>query len=820
MNRLIFALILVTLSVCSMNAQQWPKCILAGDYPDPTIMREGKDFYMTHSPFVYAPGFLIWHSTDLVNWTPICRALESWKGSAMAPDLLKYKDTYYLYFPSYGTNYVSTAKNIRGPWSEPIDLKVSGIDPGHIADQDGNRFLFLNQGEMIQLSDDGTSTIGEKKKVYDGWPIPRQWTTEGKWPEMYLESPKLIYRNGYYYMTSAEGGTAGPATSHMAVCARSKSLEGPWENSPYNPIIHTYSEQDNWWSKGHGTIIDDAEGNWWMVYHAYAKGYHTLGRQTLLEPIEWSNDGWYRTQMSQTKIDNSTPKTHMPLSDKFHNKELGMQWSFWKDNAREIVTTGNGKLTIPGKGDTPANGRIMLLTPQHKNYEVKVTIQTNRNAESGLILFYNENGYTGVTTNGKNLFVYVDSKLQTTTKNTFGKSITFRIHNRANKGFIYASKDGKSWTALAENIELQHLNHNNLKGFFALRPALVVSGKGKGTFSNFEYHDATPTEKDMAAYLMVYHLDEDHGLHMAISKDGYTFTALNDNKPIIDGDTIADQNGIRDPHIYRGPDGAFYMAMTDLHVFGQRDGKRATQWERDGKIYAWGNNRGLVLMKSFDLINWSRTNVRFNEMSAAWHEIGCAWAPETIYDETTGRMMIYLTMRHRNEPNKLYYCYVNDDFNKIETLPVPLFQYPDESKSAIDGDITKFGDKYILSYVGHDVNGGIKIAYSDAPTGPWHFDPRWVDFEPSACEAPHVFKRIGQDKYVLMYDVYSIRPHNFGFIETTDFDTFLNIGRFNEGVMKTTNFQAPKHGAIVHLTENEARKLCEKWGADYDKLPQ
>lgn len=175
-----------------------------------------------------------------------------------------------------------------------MDLHVSGIDPGHAADGQGNRYLFLNRGEMIRLAPDGLSTVGEKKKVYEGWEIPKQWNTEGKWPETYLESPKIIRHGDYYYLTCAEGGTAGPATSHMAVSARSRSLEGPWVNSPYNPVVHTYSAQDHWWSKGHGTLIDDAEGRWWMVYHAYAKGYHTLGRQTLIEPMEWTRDGWFR----------------------------------------------------------------------------------------------------------------------------------------------------------------------------------------------------------------------------------------------------------------------------------------------------------------------------------------------------------------------------------------------------------------------------------------------------------------------------------------------------------------------------------------------
>ncbi len=86
-------------------------------------------------------------------------------------------------------------------------------------------------------------------------------------------------------------------------------------------------------------------------------------------------------------------------------------------------------------------------------------------------------------------------------------------------------------------------------------------------FSRFRYRNAVPQEKDMSAYLMVFHKDEDHGLHMAISPDGYTFTALNEGKPVIAGDTIAEQKGIRDPHIFRGPDGAFYLSMTDLHIY-------------------------------------------------------------------------------------------------------------------------------------------------------------------------------------------------------------------------------------------------------------
>ena len=139
-------------------------------------------------------------------------------------------------------------------------------------------------------------------------------------------------------------------------------------------------------------------------------------------------------------------------------------------------------------------------------------------------------------------------------------------------------------------------------------------------------------EKDMAAYLMVFFTDETHDLFMATSPDGYTFTAVNNGKPVIAGDSIAEQKGIRDPHITRGPDGAFYLAMTDLHIYAQREGLRDTEWERPGEDYGWGNNRGLVLMKSYDLINWERTNLRIDKLfPEKFGNIGCAWAPETTY---------------------------------------------------------------------------------------------------------------------------------------------------------------------------------------------
>lgn len=790
-------------------AQNYPMAILKGDYPDPSILRDGRDYYMTHSPFYYSPGFLIWHSQDLVHWSPVCRAAVEWKGSAMAPDLVKHNGRYYIYFPAEGTNWVIWADAITGPWSKPIDLKTVGIDPGHVVDKDGKRWLYTDKGRVVRLSDDGLSTIGEPKKVYKGWQYPENWDTEC----MCLESPKLTHIGDYYYLTSAEGGTAGPATSHMAVQARSKSVTGPWENSPYNPLIHTYSATDNWWSKGHGTLVDDVNGNWWIVYHAYANGYHSLGRQTLLEPLELTKDGWFRTKQHAElpKADVSATKG-LELSDDFSSSALGLQWTYWKENAQKAVKIANNTLYLKAKGHSPADGRLLLTTAEDKCYEVSANVTTAKGCTAGLVLFYNEKAFAGVASDGNTFTLYLPQGKTASAPNPFGNSFTLRVLNQGNRVSLFAAKNGTSdWTTLAENIDVSSLNHNNYNGFYALRPALLSAGKGTAQFRNFRYRNAIPTEKDMSAYLMVFHQDRDHGLHMALSRDGYTFTALNNGEPVISGDTIAEQKGIRDPHIFRGPDGAFYLSMTDLHIYAQQKGYRNTEWERDGKDYGWGNNRALVLMKSWDLIHWKRTNVRFDKLTAGLSEIGCVWAPEVTYDERVGKLMIYFTMRFKNEPNKLYYVYVNDDFDKIETLPQLLFQYPNETVSAIDGDITKVGDTYHLFYVAHEGGGGIKQATSLRANEDYQYDPRWYDFEPKACEAPHVWKRIGEQRWVLMYDVFSINPHNFGFAETTDFVTFKNLGRFNEGVMKTTNFTSPKHGAVVHLTKTEADRLESYW---------
>lgn len=117
-KRILWLFLLVLLAGRSA-AQEYPRVILAGDYPDPSVLRDGDDYYLTHSSFRYAPGLLIWHSKNLHEWEPLCRVLPEGGGSVMAPELVKHKERYHIYYPAGGTNWVIWADDIRGPWSRP-----------------------------------------------------------------------------------------------------------------------------------------------------------------------------------------------------------------------------------------------------------------------------------------------------------------------------------------------------------------------------------------------------------------------------------------------------------------------------------------------------------------------------------------------------------------------------------------------------------------------------------------------------------------------------------------------------------------------------
>lgn len=502
-------LILITIVLCGTIFAQYQATstkkgknyylnpIFAGDYPDPSILRDGKDFYVVHSSFEYYPGLLIWHSTDLINWTPVTNALHTYIGSVWAPDLIKHNGKYYIYFPAENKNYVVWAESITGPWSEPIDLKADvGIDPGHVVDTDGKRYLYFSNGGYVPLSDDGLSVIGEIKHSYDGWPIPREWSIEC----FCLESPKFIKRGEYYYLIAAQGGTAGPATGHMIVAARSKSPLGPWENSPHNPIIKTNSHFEKWCSKGHGTLLEDHKGDWWMMYHGYEKNFYTMGRQTLLEPIEWTADGWFKAPdgvaTDQPIKRPSLPVSHtsFSLNDDFSGNTLKPHWTFFGGYDEGRIRLENNSLMMKTKGDGVGSSSPMLCVPSHHSYTVDVEINLQGNATAGLVLFYNNVYYSGILADSKNILTNLRGWQFPTEQNVHENRVFLRLKSIHNQVDMYYSLDGNNWMKTENSADVSSMHHNVLSGFMGLRIGLTAFGEGTVTFKNFRY---TPVDEEL-----------------------------------------------------------------------------------------------------------------------------------------------------------------------------------------------------------------------------------------------------------------------------------------------------------------------------------
>lgn len=456
--------------------------LLSGDYADPSILKDGKDYYKTNTSLNYFPGLRVWHSTDLQNWKPIGYALNKYVGEVWAPDFVKHGDIYYIYFPAYpGTNWVVTAKNPAGPWSEPIDLKVKGIDPGHIAGQDGKRYLYFNDGKMAELNADGLSLKEEPKKVYEGWQYPKDWTVEC----MCAESPKLHFNNGWYYLTTAQGGTAGPSTSHMVVQARSKSPVGPWENSPHNPIVHTYASAEKWWSKGHGTIVQKPDNGWAVVYHAYEKNNLPHGRQVLMEDLEYGKDGWYKLKRnpkaeSKTVVVNNL-KTQ---SDDFNNSKLHEQWQFSEMYDWKNVQLQNGKLVLLSDNDSI---KAMHTTAGTSNYEIQIELTADEGIEAGLVAYYRDNGYAGINIKA-NKVSRVGTSLKYGSPAFTVKNIRFlKLKVQDYDLTMSYSSDGINWITFPNSMNLQTYQHNNLGRFSSLKPGIYWKGKGKVTIDNFKF---------------------------------------------------------------------------------------------------------------------------------------------------------------------------------------------------------------------------------------------------------------------------------------------------------------------------------------------
>ncbi|ULT25136.1 glycoside hydrolase family 43 protein [Sphingobacterium sp. E70] len=289
-----------------------------------------------------------------------------------------------------------------------------------------------------------------------------------------------------------------------------------------------------------------------------------------------------------------------------------------------------------------------------------------------------------------------------------------------------------------------------------------------------------PTDKDFAGYLFAYFKGNavaDEAVCFAISTDGYTYRALNGNRPILDSKSISKTGGVRDPHILRAEDGkTFYMVLTDMT-----------------SAKGWDSNRGMVLLKSQDLLHWSHRAIDFQQRFSGQEDLKRVWAPQTIFDAAAGKYMVYWSMQHGNGPDIIYYAYANKDFTDFETEPKVLFM-PKNGKSCIDGDIIEKNGLFYLFYKTEGHGNGIKLAMTDSLTsGKWIEQPGYKQQTKDAVEGSSVFRRNQSDQYILMYDVYG--KGKYQFCISDDLDRFKVIDQEID-----MDFH-PRHGTIIPFPE-------------------
>lgn len=300
-----------------------------------------------------------------------------------------------------------------------------------------------------------------------------------------------------------------------------------------------------------------------------------------------------------------------------------------------------------------------------------------------------------------------------------------------------------------------------------------------------------PEEKDYVAYLFAYFKGnsvEEEAVCYAVSNDGYNYSALNNNNPVIDSKQISSTGGVRDPHILRGEDGkTFYMVLTDMT-----------------SSKGWDSNRALILLKSSDLVNWTSNIINIQQKYSGQDNLKRVWAPQTIYDPSVKKYMVYWSMKHGDGEDIIYYAYANKDFTDLEGEPRILFS-PQNKKSCIDGDIINKNGIFHLFYKTEGHGNGIRLALTDSlASNKWIEQPGYKQQTRDAVEGSSVFRLINSDTYILMYDVYM--KGKYQFCESKDLDVFKVI---DEDI--SMNFH-PRHGSIIPLTRRELKTLTNKWG--------
>ena len=311
---------------------------------------------------------------------------------------------------------------------------------------------------------------------------------------------------------------------------------------------------------------------------------------------------------------------------------------------------------------------------------------------------------------------------------------------------------------------------------------------------------AQPNEKKVA-YLFTYftgNAPDKEQICYALSDDGYNYTPLNGGNPVISSDTIAYTQCVRDPHILRCEDGkTFYMVVTDMK-----------------SSLGWASNRGMVLLKSTDLVNWQHSAINFpTKYPKQWGNVTRVWAPETIFDRNAGKYMVFYSLRTNDEDSfdRIYYSYVNDDFTDLEGEPQYLF---DRGTATIDGDIV-YNPSDGLYHLFFKSEGGRGIFQATSKTltaepgkplgSQWTVHEAHVDQTEVQVEGVGVCQSIDGKSWIVMYDCYT--SHYYQFCKSPDLKHFEVVQN-----TATEGKFTPRHGTIIPITQAEKDRLIAAFG--------
>lgn len=445
-----------------------------GFFPDPSIVRVGEDYYKVNSSFQYFPAIPISHSKDLVHWELIGHAITDSEyldlsktldsRGIWAPDISYYNGKFYIFatlrhnsedmsVSPMRSQLVMTAERAEGPYSKPVILPVDNIDPSHFIDDDGKHYMIIAPAiTIVPLNEDCTKIAGEIRQV---------WSGTG---ERCSEGPHILKKDGYYYAIVAEGGTG---YGHGINIARSKNLYGPYEVCPYNPVLRQTDPTSIIQRSGHGDLVETQNGQWWCTYLCGRRNggnYTTVGRETALDPVYWTDDGWFYINDRKPSIEQEMPNLPAKLYDKntyynFSEGKLSLDWEWVRnpDNDNWCFENDCFKLNTQ-KGfmyDIEAKN-ILVRREQELSYtaETKMTFNPNNTGyQAGIACYYSTVSYIrfGRCSDGLELVINRNrgEERVTVITNIFAETLYLKVDVKGLERSFYYREDGKEWKMAA-----------------------------------------------------------------------------------------------------------------------------------------------------------------------------------------------------------------------------------------------------------------------------------------------------------------------------------------------------------------------------------